>query len=113
MKIMGYNFTAEWIKGDLNNAPDALSRNPVSDLQSQELLAEGTASPAEVRALTCNGPQHDSIRLQDLCQAAEIDEEYQMIKHYIGTGFPQKRSQLPDKCHRYCNVHTQLSLMMV
>ena len=32
-RIMSYNFTAEWVKGTLNNAPDALSRNPVSDSQ--------------------------------------------------------------------------------
>ena len=31
MKIMGYKFTAEWVKGTSNNAPDALSRNPTSD----------------------------------------------------------------------------------
>ena len=30
-KNMAYNFTAQWVKGTLNNAPDALSRNPVSD----------------------------------------------------------------------------------
>ena len=30
-RIMAYNFTAQWNKGTLNNAPDALSRNPVSD----------------------------------------------------------------------------------
>ena len=33
-----------------------------------------------------------------------------MIKHYIRTGFPQKRSQLPEKCHKYWNVHRQLSI---
>ena len=38
-KIMGYNFTAEWIKGDLNNASDTLSRNSVSKSYPQELLA--------------------------------------------------------------------------
>lgn len=37
---MGYNFTAEWVKETLNNAPDALSRNPISDLQPSEMLAE-------------------------------------------------------------------------
>ena len=50
-KVMGYAFTAEWVKGALNNAPDALSRSPVSDPEPDELLAEGLASPAEVRAL--------------------------------------------------------------
>ena len=30
-KLMGYNFTTEWLKGSLNQAPDALSRNPTSN----------------------------------------------------------------------------------
>ena len=45
---MGYSFTAEWVKGARNNAPDALSRSPVSDPEQEDLLAEGLTSPAEV-----------------------------------------------------------------
>jgi len=37
---MGYSFTAQWLKGALNNASDALSRNPVTDPSPQDLLAE-------------------------------------------------------------------------
>ena len=107
-KIMGYTFTAEWVKGALNNAPDALSRSPVSDPQLDELLAEGSASPAEVRALMSG--QHDSLRLADLRDTAGQDEEYQQLKHYIEAGFPQKRSQLPEKCRRYWNVRNQLTI---
>lgn len=39
-RIMGYNFIAQRIKGALNNAPDALSRNPISDCLSQELMVD-------------------------------------------------------------------------
>ena len=38
--LMAYHFTAHWIKGSNHNAPDALSRNPVSDPQSEDTLAE-------------------------------------------------------------------------
>lgn len=108
-KVMGYTFTAEWVKGARNNAPDALSRSPVSDPEPDELLAEGLASPAEVRALTSSS-QHDSLRLTNLRQLAEQDGEYQQLKHYIEVGFPQKRNQLPTKCQRYWNVRNQLSI---
>ena len=37
---MGYNFTAEWLKGRNNSAPDALSRNPVLDPSHKDILAE-------------------------------------------------------------------------
>lgn len=37
---MAYNLTTEWVKGSTNNAPDALSRNPVSDPEPTDTLAE-------------------------------------------------------------------------
>jgi len=37
---MACNFTAKWFKGSLNNTPDALSKNPVSDPQPHEMLTE-------------------------------------------------------------------------
>ena len=55
-RIMAYNFTAQWVKGALNNAPDALSRNPTSDPQPHELMEECTPhtnpepSIAEIRS---------------------------------------------------------------
>ena len=38
--LMAFNFTAQWVKGSKNDAPDALSRNPVSDLQMEDSLTE-------------------------------------------------------------------------
>ena len=39
-KIMAFNFKAVWRKGVTNQAPDALSHNPVSTPSPAELLAE-------------------------------------------------------------------------
>ena len=70
-RVMAYNFTAEWVKGALNSASDALSRFPVSSPSSQEVLTEcevdhGEAvSIAEIQAVTLE-QQEESIRLQDL-----------------------------------------------
>ena len=69
-KTMGYNFTAKWLKRTLNHAPDALSRNPTSDPQPHEMLAENDAdnsiaiSSAEIRAVT--DPCREPLRLRDL-----------------------------------------------
>ena len=71
---MGYNFYAEWVKGNLNHAPDALSRNPVSEPQLDELLAEGMSSSAEVQALTSD--LTGSLRMSELHQTTQEDEEY-------------------------------------
>ena len=86
---MAYNFTAEWIKGALNNAPDALSRN-------HEMLAEYDVhsnlemSLAEIRAFASD--DQESIRIQDLRKDAEVDQEYQQLQGFILNGFPNHRS---------------------
>jgi len=49
MKIMAFNFKAIWCKGATNQAPDVLSRNPVSIPIPEELLAESSDSTAEIR----------------------------------------------------------------
>ena len=113
-KVMAFNFTAEWIKGTLNNAPDALSRNPVTNPKPHDLLAEQDpsgkpeATIAEIR-VTSSG-QQESVRLQYLRQITEQDHEYQQLLHYIRNGFPDHRSQLPDGCKRYWNIRSQLAL---
>ena len=113
-KTMGYNFTTKWLKGALNNAPDALSRNPASDLQPHEMLAESdidnsiAISSAEIRAMT--DQNHESLRLQDQRKIAEDDPQYQRLKHYIVHGFPKHRRQLPTDCRRYWNVRHNLSI---
>ena len=103
-KIMAYNFTTEWVKGALNHAPDALSRNPVSDPQPQDMLVEcdDSSSPettiAEIRAIISE--QQESVRLQDLRKHGEQDPEYQQLMHYIRNGFPEhaRRMQAILEC---------------
>ena len=110
-KLMAYNFTAEWLKGTENDTPDALSRNPVSDPELHELLAEldvdnnPDMSLVEVRSIT-----NESLRLQQLHEHSEQDPEYQQLKNFILNGFPSHRSQLPENCKRYWNVREHLTL---
>ena len=110
-KLMAYNFTAEWLKGSKNDAPDALSRNPVSDPEPHELLAEldvdnnPDTSLAEIRSIN-----NESLRLQELREHSEQDPEYQELKNFILNGFPSHRSQLRENCKRYWNVREHLTL---
>ena len=114
MRVMGYNFTTQWVKGTLHNAPDALSRNPVSDPLPEELLAEFDndnhleSSLAEIRALMSE--HQESVRLQVLRERAEQDHEYQQMRHFVINGFPHHRSQLPEECRRYWNVRAHLAM---
>ena len=106
-KIMGYTFTAVWLKGALNYAPDAFSHNPTADPQPEEALAEteidqATAtSSAEIRAVI---NRDESIRLSKLRNVADSDSEYQTLKSHIISGFPRHRKQLPSECRRYWNT---------
>ena len=113
-RLMGYNFTAEWLKGSNNNAPDALSRNPVSDPSHKDILAELDlidqleVSISEIRATTNKG--HATPYLETLCKIAQDDVEYQQLQHFILDGFPDHRSQLPDSCKRYWNTRDHLTI---
>ena len=95
---MAYNFTAEWLKGSKNDAPDALSRKPVSDPEPHGLLAEldvdnnPDTSLAEIRSINNKSPR---------LQHSEQDPEYQQLKNFILNGFPSHRSQLLENCKRY------------
>ena len=112
-RLMAYNFTAEWIKGCLNDAPDALSRNPVSDPAPMEMLAERSedggdeVSVAEIRA--AEGGQ-ESVRLETLRRCATEDDQYRRLLHYIREGFPEHRHQLPEDCRSFWGVRNLLSV---
>ena len=113
-KIMGYNCTAEWIKGSVNGMSDALSRYPIANPTPQEMLAEQDSSNeiapsvAEIRAVVSS--PHESLRLQDLRKHAQEDHTYQQLLHYVYEGFPDHRSQLPDECRAYWKVRDKLSV---
>ena len=113
-RLMAYNFTAQWIKGIGNNAPDALSRNPVLDPQWDDSLCEYDCQHhpeptiPEIRILQCD--KHDSNRLHNLREEATKDPEYQQLHHTITRGFPDHRNQLPEACRRYWNIREHLTI---
>ena len=96
---MAYNFMTEWVKGTKNDAPDSLSRNPVTDPSHENILAELDilSQPAlsinEIRTLTQTEPL--PYRLDDLRKSSQEDTEYQQLQHLILHGFPPHRNQLP------------------
>ena len=113
MRVMGYNFTAQWIEGALNHAPDALSCHPTADPSPVDLHAEHDAdneleiTVAEIRAFSSG---QESVRLGEIRRHAELDGCYQQLRHYIMDGFPDYHDQLPDECRRYWNVRDRLSV---
>ena len=105
-KIMAFNFKASWKKGITNQAPDALSRNPISTPSPKELLAKSDEdnnqepSAAEIMAVHRDGLE--STRLQELRKLAETDNEYQR--------FPDHRHALHECCKRFWQAHQHISI---
>ena len=114
-KLMAYNFTAVWCKGATNCAPDALSRHPTGNPDQADLLAEceDDRTPemtlADIRAIESKGSQ-ESVRVQEVRECAQKDDEYQQLKRMILEGFPDHRGQLPDGCKQYWQARYHLTL---
>ena len=113
-RLMPYNFTAEWVKGTLNQAPDALSRNPVSDPLPEESYCEQDfhnmpgLSCAEIRTILA--PGDDSLKMEALKQCVSEDMEYQQLRKIILEGFPKHCSELPESCRCYWGIRQHLSI---
>ena len=113
-KLMGYNLKVEWLKGDQNKAPDALSCYPYSDPSPHDNLADQDMDDDPAPALThiraVATPELDNLHLMELQQASTSDAEYQKLRHYIIDGFPKHRHELPDECKPYRNIQVGLSI---
>ena len=100
-------------KGSNNHAPDALSRNPVSNPSHHDMLAEiDVLNQPEIfiseiifRASVYTTPCLDTLR-----KIAKEDAEYQQLQQLILNGFPDHRSQLPDSCKQYWAARDHLTI---
>ena len=114
-KLMAFNLTAKWCKGDTNRAPDALSRYPVWKPHQSDSLAEYDEdnlpglSAAEIRAIV-NEDNHSNIWMQELRDHAKMDEAYMQLKETILKGFPDHKKQLPEALRQYWQVCRELSI---
>ena len=120
---MGYNFTAQWLKGSNNGAADALSRHPFQqpadgdDLAEQEIDAHHHQAAtcqaltfAQIRTSTLTSSKNENLRNQELRQHTEQDIAYQALKSSIIEGFPNHKSSLPDSLKLFWSIKDQLSI---
>ena len=99
-----YDFVPQHIPGRNNVISDALSR--VTPLEFQD-------SNAEKDILAVNFLQYSSIEERErdeVLQETNKDKELQSLKHYISTGWPAKRSQIPVSLHPYWNFRDELTI---
>ena len=100
---IGYNFSAVWLKGSINDAPDALSRHSISEPASQDMLAETDIfnqlepSISEIRATITN--TLSSTHQETLHNAAKDDPECQQLRQFI----------IRDSHHTALNILTLVS----
>ena len=99
-----YEFEPQHIPGRNNIISDALSR--VTPLEFQD-------SNAEKDILAVNFLQYSSIEERErdeVLQETNKDKELQSLKHYISTGWPAKRSQIPVSLHPHWNFRDELMI---
>ena len=63
--------------------------------------------------LAVNFLQYSSIEERErdeMLQETSKDKELQSLKHYISTGWPSKRSQIPVSLHPYWNFRDELTV---
>ena len=99
-----YEFEPQHIPGRNNVISDALSR--VTPLEFQD-------SNAEKDILAVNFLQYSSIEERErdeVLQETNKDKELQMLKYYISTGWPARRSQIPMILHPYWNFRDELTI---
>ena len=99
-----YDFEPQHIPGRINVIADSLSR--VTPLEFQD-------SNAEKDILAVNFLQYSSIEERErdeVLQETNKDIELQSLKHYISTGWPSKRSQIPVSLHPYWNFRDELTV---
>ena len=122
-RIMGYNFTAQWLKGADNGAADALSRHPHQQPADGDDLAEHETDTHHSQAALCQGlsiaqicastllsSQQENLHLQELRHHAEQDQAYQVLKLVIKEGFPSTKASLPDTLKRFWSIKDHLSI---
>ena len=122
-RIMGYNFTTQWLKGTDNQAADSLSRHPHmqpadgDDLAEQETDThhhQAATYPAmsitQIRMSAVLPSEQENLHLQELRLHAEQDQSYQTLKSVITEGFPDQKTSLPDLLKQYWSIRDHLSI---
>ena len=91
-KLMSYHITARWQKGVLNHAPDALSRSPINDPEQDDEVGEDLLqSPYKLAELSQQVELN--VKLREVHDISNSDNEYQELKTIILNGFPQSRTE--------------------
>ena len=88
-------------------------RKFISDALSRVTPLEFQNSNTEKDILTVNFLQYSSIEEKErdeVLQETYKDKELQSLKHYISTGWPSKRSQIPVSLHPYWNFRDELTI---
>ena len=99
-----YDFIPEYLPGKQNVISYALSR--VTPLELQD-------SDTEKEILVVNLLQYSTIEQREkdlLLQATDKDAELQSLKQVISTGWPGKRSKLPQNLHTYWDYRDELTV---
>ena len=82
MRIMGYNFTAQWLKGANNEAADALSHHPHQQPADGDDLAEYEMDTHHSQAALCQRLSIAQIHASTLLPSQQENLHFQELRHH-------------------------------
>ena len=104
-------YTASWQAGKEHSAPDALSRAPVQDPDSEDEVGEDCTVPHICALITNELEATDTdVRLNEVRHAAHYDPEYQLLMQVIREGFPESKNNLPETIRKYWPIRDRLTI---
>ena len=104
-------FVASWVPGSQHKAADALSRSPVQHADEADECGEDADVPAVRSVLVAElQASHTDLLLDRVKGATAEDQELQLLKEAILSGFPASRADLTEPLRRYWPVHERLSV---
>ena len=124
-RTLPYYFNIQYNPGKWHRAPDAFSRNPVSNAAVFMIYADSSQGPMldeekadldkilqRIMPDICSlDDVTQLVSMKDVENAASKDDIYQILSKQISTGWPKARNDTDKRIHSFWSVRNRLSLI--
>ena len=108
LRMLRFNFEVQHIPGKHLIVPDALSRSPLAETDSDSSHDLASEVAAHVDAIQTSWPA-SGAKLQEYKRTTEEDEELQTVRKFISGGWPRHATSVPPSLLPYFKAQNDLS----